>query len=152
MTKLGFQFIWDLLMSDNSNVPQYSLLQPPAVIVIAATFSIPYHTILYNINCLIKRSENSRRCFIKYLSSHNCVRVMCYVMYRTLPFYRPIHCTLLYSVKNEYTNGQVGLTLEWSSVSLIFAYREWLYSVVSLSGLGKLWNHFGSTLWWYYII
>ena len=30
---------------------------------------------------------------------------------------------------------------------LIFAYREWLYSVVSLSGLGKLWNHFGSSLW-----
>ena len=73
--------------------------------------------ILYNINCLIRWSENSRRCFLKYLSSHNCVRVMCYVMYRTLPFYRPIHCTLLYSVKNEYTNGQVGLTLEWSSVS-----------------------------------
>ena len=130
------------------NIPCHNR-QPPSVIVIAATFSIPYQTILYNINCLIKWSENSRRCFLKYLSSHNCVRVMCYVMYRTLPFYRPIHCTLLYSVKNEYTNGQVGLTLEWSSVSLMSAYREWLYSVVSLSGLENcgtiLVPHYGDT-------
>ena len=105
------------------NIPCHNR-QPPSVIVIAATFSIPYQTILYNINCLIKWSENSRRCFLKYLSSHNCVRVMCYVMYMTLPFYRPIHC----HVKNElWFHNQIvncavnwkqgkGLTLGWSSV------------------------------------
>ena len=42
--------------------------------------------------------------------------------------------------------NQIGSTI-FPAQKVILHYREWLYSVVSLSGLGKLWNHFGSTLW-----
>ena len=48
VTKLGFQFIWDLLMSDNFNVSQYSLPQPPAVICHRYSSRIQ-HSVSYNI-------------------------------------------------------------------------------------------------------